>query len=304
NNPEVIKLNNMKEIPRFQELCEKYDIIPTYLLSYECANRDEAISILKPIHDRQKCEIGHHLHVWSTPPFQQENKGKDIDLAWIQAYQFELPDSLFEEKAETLKEKIKENYGIYPTSHRAGRFGIDQRSIDWLIKHNFEVDTSIVPLNSFSLHKGKNKGGPDFYNVPVTPYLWKNSLNDSSLNELPISVYYPTNFFKKDFFNYGFGKKIGNQFGNRRLLSLNPAFEVNFNEKIIKSEIKKKRSILNLFLHSSELAIHCSPFTNTDKDYKNVWLILEKTFKFIKINGIKSLPITQASRHLFATRNL
>ena len=68
--PEVIKLDNIKMIPRFQDLCEKYDIFPTYLLTYECASREESISVFKPILDRQKCEIGHHLHIWSTPPFK------------------------------------------------------------------------------------------------------------------------------------------------------------------------------------------------------------------------------------------
>ena len=46
-NPEKISLNNIKEIPRFQELCEKYNIFPTYLLCYECAAREESISIFK-----------------------------------------------------------------------------------------------------------------------------------------------------------------------------------------------------------------------------------------------------------------
>src|SRR3989304_4764396 len=171
--PEIISLENLKEIPRFQDMCEKYDIIPTYLLSYECATREEAVSILKPISDSQKCEIGHHLHSWSTPPFQRKNNNGDVDLEWIHAYQSELPDSLFEEKAENLKSVIKQNYGIYPTSHRAGRFGIDQRSIDWLIKNKFEADTSVVPLKDYTLHKGKINWGPSFHNKPVMPYLWK-----------------------------------------------------------------------------------------------------------------------------------
>ena len=296
--PEVIKLENMKEIPRFQDLCVKYDIIPTYLLSYECATREEAVSILKPISDSQKCEIGHHLHSWSTPPFQRKNNNGDVDLEWIHAYQSELPDSLFEEKAENLKEKIKQNYGIYPTSHRAGRFGIDQRSIDWLIKNKFVVDTTVVPLKDYSLYKGKKNGGPDFDNKSMKPYLWKGS-HGNSLLEIPVSVYYPSNFFKKSFFRKEtLGKKIGNKFKIGRLLSLNPEFSEDFNEIMIKSEIRNKKLIINLFLHSSELALNCSPFSNNIENYKKVWLILEKTFKFIKMNNMRSLTLTQAAGYL------
>ncbi|OGU32223.1 MAG: hypothetical protein A2057_04735 [Ignavibacteria bacterium GWA2_35_9] len=84
--PETIKLDNVKEIPRSQVLCQKYNIIPTYLLTYECAVREEAVSVLKPISEAEKCEIGHHLHAWSTPPFQKENIRRDIDLDWLHAY--------------------------------------------------------------------------------------------------------------------------------------------------------------------------------------------------------------------------
>ena len=298
SKPDVIKLDNLKEIPRFQDLCEKYDVTPTYLLAYECAARDEAISVFKPILNNQKCEIGHHLHSWSSPPFQRKNSRGDVDLEWIHAYQSELPDSLFEEKAHMLKEKIKENFGIYPTSHRAGRFGIDQRGIDWLIKNKFEVDTTIVPLKDYSIYKGKKSGGPDFDNKPLKPYLWKGSRRESLL-EIPVSVYYPIDFFKKDFFRKKMlGKKIGNRFGIGRLLSVNPSFATGFNKKIIKSEIRNKKPVINLFLHSSELAMNCSPFTKNLENYKKVWSILEQTFSYVKMNGIKSLTLTQAAKQL------
>ena len=295
--PDVVSLENLKEIPHFQELCEKYGIIPTYLLSYECAARDEAISVLKPILERGKCEIGHHLHVWSTPPFQKKNENEDIDLEWIHAYQFELPDSLFEEKALTLKETIKKNYGISPVSHRAGRWGIDQRTIDWLIKNGFEVDSSVIPLKNFSQHKGKHSGGPNFYDKSFAPYLWKGSDNDL-LIEIPVSVYYPLNFFEKNFFRKStLGRKIGNQFRVGRTLSLNPTFSTGFNETLIKNEIKNKKPVINLALHSSELALNCSPYSYTLEGYKKVWEILEKTFKFIRIKDIRSLSLEQTAKH-------
>ncbi len=70
--PEIISLENLKEIPRFQELCEKYDVIPTYLLAYEFAARDEAISVLKPILDQRRCEIGHHFTHGQPHPFKKK----------------------------------------------------------------------------------------------------------------------------------------------------------------------------------------------------------------------------------------
>ena len=57
NSPEFINLRNMKQIPRFQELCDAYSIIPTYLVTYECATRDEAICVLEPISKNSRAEI-------------------------------------------------------------------------------------------------------------------------------------------------------------------------------------------------------------------------------------------------------
>ena len=127
-------------LERFQDLCDQYNVVPTYLLAYECATRDEALKILKPLSENRRCEIGHHLHVWTTPPFQRAGP-TGVDLDWIHAFQFQLPDSLFTEKAECLRQAIEKNFGRSPTSHRAGRWGIDQRTVDWMASTGFIVET-------------------------------------------------------------------------------------------------------------------------------------------------------------------
>ena len=144
SRPDQLRLDNLKQLPRFQDLCDKFGIVPTYLLAYECAHRDEALSILKPLADSRRCEIGHHLHVWTCPPYQSTS-GDGIDRDWILAHQFLLPDSLFVKKAERLRQEIETNFGRSPTSHRAGRWGIDQRTVDWLASAAFIVETSLRP---------------------------------------------------------------------------------------------------------------------------------------------------------------
>ena len=109
SSPDDVRLENLRELPRFQDLCDEHAVVPTYLLAYECATRDEALSVLKPIADRGRCEIGHHLHVWTTPPFHREGP-KGVDGEWIQAFQFQLPDSLFVEKAESLRQAIEKSF--------------------------------------------------------------------------------------------------------------------------------------------------------------------------------------------------
>ena len=291
SNPETIKLDNIKEIPRFQELCEKYDIIPTYLVSYECASNEESVSILKPILDKNKCEIGHHLHVWSTPPFQKVNDSKNVDLEWIHAYQFELPNSLFEEKFESLFEMIYTNFGVYPSSHRAGRWGIDERTIEFLIKKKFKVDTSVVPLVSYINQKGKNISGPNFINKPTFPFYWHRLL------EIPVTVNNPFNSVNLNFIsNFSPKKKwLVNKLEVGKMLRPNPSYPVIFYKKLIGKEIRLKKPIINLMLHSSELGKNCSPFSNNAENLRKMWFLLDEIFKTVKFYGLKSFSLTYSS---------
>ena len=183
--PETIKLSNLKDLIKFQLLCEKHRIIPTYLMAYEYVKCEKAVKFFKEKWDKGKCEIGMHLHVWSTPPFNEKTK---VDMHWLKAYQFELPDDLFYQKANNLREAIFNAFGKYPTSHRAGRWGIDQRTIDWLIDRNFLVDTTIVPFRSFESSIGKFKPGPSFEKFNTNPFFWRSKKTNNFLLEIPVTV--------------------------------------------------------------------------------------------------------------------
>ena len=55
-------VENIERIPILQDLFDSFGFKPTYLLSYPVATNDRAISILKSILDRDRCEIGNHCH--------------------------------------------------------------------------------------------------------------------------------------------------------------------------------------------------------------------------------------------------
>lgn len=303
SNPRTIKLDNLKAVPQFQDLCEKYDVVPTYLITYECAVREEAIKILKPILDRGKCEIGHHLHVWSTPPFQRDS-GSGVDLDWIHGYQSELPDELFFEKAETLRSAIKKNYGIFPTSHRAGRWGIDSRSIKWLMNNNFLVDTSILPLTDFSKIMGKNKTGPNFF---FEPFDTKKLLDSNKeLLEIPVTVNSsPMLIVQMVKFAVKIGiiselnaYKIIRKFGGGTKLTPSLDFKVGQYLKTISGEIDKNKKVINFSLHSSEISFGHSPISNTKEGFDYFGGVLEKSFALIKELDIKSLKLSDAVSYL------
>jgi len=310
NSPDKIQLKNLSQIPRFQKLCDKYGIVPTYLLSYECACRDEAVSVLKPVSDAGKCEIGHHLHCWTTPPFEKEGP-PGVDSAWIHAYQFELPDSLFVEKAECLRLAIENAYGRSPTSHRAGRWGIDQRSINWLVENGFVAESSVVPHMSLSKNRGKSQAGPSYYLCPLTPYAWYSSnvfhKDKSFLMEMPLTVYFPHNLLFKICMTYlqydlplkstierFYGKIM--RFGG--MFRPDPRYSDSKLLKIIKSGIQDDLPILNFMIHSSELASGCSPFSMNKDDSDQVWKNLETVFNYIKLAGIPSGTLSEIAKSL------
>jgi len=313
DRPDDVKVSNVLQLERFQDLCDKYDVVPTYLLAYECATRDEALKVLKPLSENRRCEIGHHLHVWTTPPFQRAGP-TGVDLDWIHAFQFQLPDSLFTEKAECLRQAIEKNFGRSPTSHRAGRFGIDQRTVDWLASSGFVVETSV--------RKGLRLRnlGPDVtakiadrrieateYGLNKNPYIWpgqSSNGNDQSVVEIPLTVDAPDDFASNVLLRYLALKWPGEPllFRMYRKLSglgrldLDPAKPPGEMSGIIDRAIKRGVSVINLMLHSSELALHCSPFSNNQEDLDQVWNHLEDAFRHVRDRDIVSEGLTDVAR--------
>jgi hypothetical protein len=286
NSPELVNLTNMKQIPRFQELCESYGAVPTYLVAYECASRDEAIRVLEPLARSMRAEIGHHLHVWTAPPFHSPSRA-DVDMNWLHSFQFELPSSLFEEKAESLRAKIEEVYGFSPTSHRAGRWGIDQRSINWLCKSGFTVDSSVRPLLRIA--------GADTPNCTLNddenPCVWTAS-DDSTggqLLEVPASIHRPYGYVA-DYYGRHAGRntrwsntlmRIYAKLGGLLPLRPDPNVSNSALSHIVNSAIRREVSVINLTLHSSELEFGCSPFSRNAKDAQAVWERLETVLSLV-----------------------
>ena len=72
--PQTINTENSKYLPRFQQICEKYNLKPVYLTNWEMVNcpvfRDFARDVIK----RNVAEIGMHLHAWNSPPYYDLTK--------------------------------------------------------------------------------------------------------------------------------------------------------------------------------------------------------------------------------------
>src|SRR5659263_91003 len=68
-----LTVENIKFVPRFQNLCEKYKIKPTYLVTSEVCDDGFAKEIFSDYWQKETAEIGSHLHLWTTPPFHDKD---------------------------------------------------------------------------------------------------------------------------------------------------------------------------------------------------------------------------------------
>jgi hypothetical protein len=169
----------------FQELCERYGILPTYLITSEIATDPKAVGFLRPLVEADKAEVGAHLHPWTTPPY-----GNQPGLGFndpVHAFPSELPPDLLYDKLETLTGQVANALGRRPTSFRAGRFGFDSVCAGMLKQLGYIVDSSVTPLVSWKKTLGYRGGGPDFSGEKAYPF-WVACPNGDRLLEMPITI--------------------------------------------------------------------------------------------------------------------
>ena len=94
--PREITSANARSLPRFQDLCERYGLRPTYLANWEMVESPFFREFGKSVIERDTAEIGMHLHAWNSPPIVPLTSD---DYAY-QPYLMEYPDDVMKEKVE------------------------------------------------------------------------------------------------------------------------------------------------------------------------------------------------------------
>ena len=281
-----LSIRNIHCLWRLQSLCDRYAVKPTYLVTYEMATNPESLSVLLELLNTDRCEIGTHLHPWSSPPYRED------DL--IGSYPCQLPDDLLERQMRELTEAIENNLGVQPTSYRAGRYGIDGRNLRVLELLGYTVDSSIDPLLN-----EKRFGGPNFAGAPVEPY--HPSLNNvckpgtSSVLEIPLSSATRPRLPKLLESAYvslatrqrGALKRIG-----LRPVSLRPSYSPVSDAIALANELVGRGvPTLNMMFHSSELLAGASPYHQNDIAVDRFFYSLEQIIEHV-VNQLMAIPLT------------
>jgi hypothetical protein len=188
--PREITTRNAAYLSRFQTLCERYGLKPTWLTNYEMAISPPFQDFIREALRKGTAELGMHLHAWNSPPITPLTE----DDFRYQPYLIEYPVPAMSEKIKTLTGLLEETFGVKMVSHRAGRWSVNAAYLKLLANHGYQVDCSVTPHVSWRHVKGdpSQGGGTDFSAFPDRPYFVDlnepGRAGDSDLLELPVTI--------------------------------------------------------------------------------------------------------------------
>ncbi|MCT2400413.1 polysaccharide deacetylase family protein [Novosphingobium mangrovi (ex Huang et al. 2023)] len=160
---------------QFQQFCEDFGVIPTYLIDYPVACSPEAPAAIGDAVANGRADVGVQLHPWVSPPFEEE-------VTEFNSYAGNLPFELERAKFHTLRDRIEQAFGTAPRIYRAGRYGLGPRTGEILRECGIAIDTSVRARFDYS-----GAGGPNYRDHPLHPY-WADA--GRSLLELPLTTVY------------------------------------------------------------------------------------------------------------------
>lgn len=284
SRPTAPTTENARFLPRFQSLCERFGLKPTYLTNYEMANSKEFQRHGKAILKHNTGEIGMHLHAWDMPP-NYDLTGKD---SYYHPYLFDYPEDIMHQKIDVMTRCLEQTFETKMVSHRAGRWGFSNYYAQVLAELNYKVDCSVTPHVSWARHAGDptQSGGPDFRYYPNGAYFLDiyniRQLGRSSLLELPVTIDmpFPRKWLARScprFSQIPFVEKINNSILPPRWLrptgkNIQPMIY------LLNAAVSHGRPYVQFMLHSSELMPGGSPTFKDSQSIESLYADLETLF--------------------------
>jgi hypothetical protein len=302
-----LTVENIKYVPRFQSLCEEFNIKPTYLVTSEVCDDQFARDIFSRYLSNGKAEVGAHLHSWTTPPFLESEGYRKNDSN--HTFASEMPFDLINEKIKNLTDQIENSFGHRPRSFRSGRYGFNDNVALALVRNFYIVDSSITPFVSWTEQKGLpgGPGGPDF--IDVSPMPFRYDFPEGSLMEIPITVL-PTSFplNKSHKLAHSYFRNVNRSLGLRLVRKLfysdqpvwlrpTPEMTGDILKEVVMEAIDKRLPYIVMMFHSSELMPGCSKYRPDPTSVEILYGLLENLFTTLLNKHIDSVTLTEAVKH-------
>jgi hypothetical protein len=295
-------LENIEKIDVLQELFDRYGVTPTYLVTYPVATDNGAIYRLRRIMEDGRCEIGTHCHPWNTPPFEEARNDRNSMLC-------NLAEDLQYKKIGTLHQAITRNFGVVPTSFRAGRWGFGESTACCLSQLGYKVDSSIMAFQNWKVYEG-----PDYSDLFPRAFTWEKNEGlrigpYAGLLEMPATAGFTQRNFK---LCNQVWQLLGGELPCKlhlrgfldRLGMLNKIWlspETSSARQMVKlttSMMHQGYDIVNMFFHSTALKAGLSSFVKTREDEDRFLRRIEEFLLFTRIAGIESIKLSAAPAHL------
>jgi hypothetical protein len=282
SSPPEVTTDNARYLPRFQALCEKYGLKPTYLTNYEMAASEAFVEFARDAIGRGRAEVGVHIHAWNSPPMTATGSGRAG-----MPYLIEFPEQEIVDKVNFMTDLLEDRFGLKMVSHRAGRWAFNETYAKILVARGYRVDCSVTPHVSWRGTKGfaDGPGGTDYRRFPAEPYFLDleniGQPGRSPLLEVPMTI-----------------APVGSPLGKlARHLSqaaprtfrkaINRAFPAvswfrpngrNLGAMRTLLRDRRKSSYIEFMLHSSELMPGGSPAFQTERSIERLYEHLEQVF--------------------------
>lgn len=276
-------MSHIAAVPKFQEMCDRHRINPSYLVDYPVAQDSAAVEMLGGYAADNRCEIGVQLHPWVNPPFTET-------ISTHNSYACNLPAELEREKLTRLHAAIVGNLGVKPDSYRAGRYGAGAATPAILHDLEISIDTSVRARFDYS-----GQGGPDYSSHPVNPY-W---LIEGELMELPL-----TTVFGGTARRYGdivFGRWFNSDTARSALARSSMLERIALTPEGIPVEkalhgidlaLAEGVKVINLSFHSPSLAPGHTPYVRDEADLDKLYAWWTQMFEHLAASGVR--PTTMA----------
>lgn len=279
--PRTITTRNAEYLPRFQALCERYGLRPTYLTTHEMALSPAFQEFGRDVLRRGTAEIGAHPHAWNTPPLVPLTE----DDLRHQPFLIEYPEQVMGQKLAALTHLLEDTFGLKMVSHRAGRWSFNETYARLLVANGYLVDCSVTPLVSWRGHRGNpnGEGGSDFSRYPTEAYFVDLDAVDrpgtSPLLEVPMTIV-PSGRPSPEWLRRAAGAvPLGARAMNRllpRVYWLRPDRRNGATMiRLVRQAVAQGRPHVEFMVHSSELMPGGSPLFPTTQDIERLYRDLE-----------------------------
>jgi hypothetical protein len=287
--PRQITTRNAQFLPRFQALCERYHLLPTWLTNHEMVQDPAYRAFAQDLLQRGQGEVGMHLHAWNSPPLHHQLSDDDFRY---HPYLLEYPQAVMAAKVRVLTANLEEAFGQKMVSHRAGRWAFDEHYAQILVEHGYRVDCSVTPFVSWrkALGNPKGAGGSDYRHFPAHHYFMDlqaiHRPGESPLLQVPVSIRRgPAFAFSATLQQWEKRAALGVRVIRRlwpEVRWLRPNGR-NFSTMrgIVAEIVARQEPYAELMLHSSELMPGGSPTLRTAQQIEGLYRDLERLFAFV-----------------------